>query len=406
MKAERIAELRSAWPRGGGAMSECLDEIERLQAEAVDVPAWEDKFVSDEIECERLRTVAREVAAELRERIDRDPWLVVGRYDLHNWAARLEAAASPEPKPCAHHTLSGTEYVGQDKERRYRCAECREYVRPEQPEPVRAEDSGYQRCGRCGEGHAVSWDCIASPETERCNATWGKYRCRNSAGHSGLHREPQSTRSGGAGWDDLCADAKPHTPSSMEPLPIPVIKVDPADDAMVDGLLQKARAKSASRIDPMPEGVPELTWLHRELGKAIDDRDHLTKERDEARADAARFRDRSELRFDDLVRSHKAQDMIVSDLTIACDERDRLRTTVEQLRAELAKANANWAQRVANECEYSRGQMRQVEQLRDALREVAAWGQALNRATASSGYDIDGERRIAHLLEVCGVKHV
>lgn len=155
MKAERIAELRSAWPRGGG-MWECLDEIERLQtimhevaAEPLCASCNEARIDAAELAAIYVpttplplspanRAVAEEMAREILaepeqpepERCNATCWMVT-RENITGESLQCEL---PAPHLMPWHRLLGRHFAWQDGDNE----KCRPHV-PAREEPTQQD---------------------------------------------------------------------------------------------------------------------------------------------------------------------------------------------------------------------------------------------------------------------------
>lgn len=211
MDKERIVELRkeNSW-----AVEECLDTIERLQAELF---ATRTLFM-------RWGECDQECSSHNGEDVDCDcGWNQVARALASNlplavWASGAEAKESAKPErprcaSCGNTTLFETTDGG------VVCTwvDCNDPLSSNQgkrpkPGPVAApaaEHPDNVLADRLlNKARTKEWRPIA-PAAERCNASWawGERVCQLPAGHDGEHRIP-----GDSSWADGMLDCTPHKP--------------------------------------------------------------------------------------------------------------------------------------------------------------------------------------------------
>ncbi len=230
MSPERIAELRVAShpdTRNGGYLREALDEIERLQAEAVDVEAWSEQFAGDAADLERLQAVCREVAAEMtaaRRGYPTELW-----SKLYGWRGRLEAALVA---PAVCDTLAGDKEVAGSAAQQRPLASSRgsrlgpqgsdagsNPVAPCHPPNTSLEPDTRARVDALikslPEVEGSAFVSSQAPAPENCRATWKGidgnqlFQCAKTANHSTCH---ESVMGNQIWWDDA-SGATPHQPA-------------------------------------------------------------------------------------------------------------------------------------------------------------------------------------------------
>lgn len=301
-------QLRDA-RRDCGALKAQLVEAHKLGNECADA------LLSAVQQLERQAATMCEVAAMLR---DRDAGIV--HESLTSTADRLEAALAPEPV-----TLSAV-YAWTDKDGVTHEERPAGPMRVTSPEPAicdtpgtdsRAEHAGDDsHCdgtatSRSGETARSTRAPVSTPSpepvketpksehVESCNATWKgidgdqMFWCSREAGHRTYHATEMLLQL----WYDDASGAKPHQLAPAPTLPLPVIPVDAADNALVDGLFRDVRsnrwreiptnctcagtAAEASRCPAHAGGTP--IWGPSPSQALIDaGMLRLTKERDDA----------------------------------------------------------------------------------------------------------------------------